>query len=128
MQFAATILLIDDDPSQLKLYRWILERGAFRVVPALVGSSSVSLPDPEVVSVDVVLLDYRLSSELTAADIAADVRNRFPKAPIVVLSDLPFMPDVAREFADGFVQKGEPEKLLKTVEAAVTLAESKRSH
>jgi DNA-binding NtrC family response regulator len=122
----ATVLLIDDDPSQLKLYRWILERGAFDVVPALVGSSSVSLPDSEAVF-DVVLLDYRLSSQLTAADVAALVHERFPLAPIIVLSELPFMPEAAREFADGFVQKGEPEKLLKTVEAAATLAESKRS-
>lgn len=127
MKFLTTVLLIDDDPSQLKLYRWVLERGAFEVVPALVGSTSVSLPEPEAISVDVVLLDYKLSSELTAADIAAMVRNKFPGAPIVVLSDLPFMPDAARGFADGFVQKGEPEKLLKTVAAAVTLAESKRS-
>lgn len=123
----AAVLLIDDDPSQLKLYRWVLERGAFKVMPALVGSTSVNLPDPEAISVDVVLLDYKLSSELTAADIAAMVRSKFPLAPIVVLSDLPFMPDAARGFADGFVQKGEPEKLLKTVAAAVTLVESKRA-
>src|SRR5690349_11885267 len=116
MRSAATVLLIDDDPSQLKLYRWILERGSFAVVPALVGSSSVDLPDPECMPVDVVLLDYRLSSELSAADVAQMVREKFFGAPIIVLSDLPFMPEAAREFADGFVQKGEPEKLLKTVQ------------
>src|SRR5690348_3281068 len=107
MKSAATVLLVDDDPSQIKLYRWILERGGFAVVSALVGGSSVSLPDPERVFVDVVLLDYRLSSELSAAAVAAMARNKFPMAPIVVLSELPFMPEAAKEFADGFVQKGE---------------------
>ena len=76
-----TILLIDDDPSQLKLYTWILERGSFAVVQALVGSTSVDLPDPANVSVDVVPLDYRLSSQLTPADIADLVRAKFPNAP-----------------------------------------------
>ena len=121
-----TVLLIDDDPSQLKLYRWILERGSFAVVQALVGGSSVDLPDSAEVSVDVVLLDYRLSSQLTAAEIADLVRARFPNVPIIVLSDLPFIPEEAKIYSSGFVQKGEPEKLLKTVAAAVTLWQSKR--
>ena len=119
-----TVLLIDDDPSQLKLYRWILERGSFAVVQALVGGSSVDLPDSAEVSVDVVLLDYRLSSQLTAAEIADLVRARFPNVPIIVLSDLPFIPEEAKIYSSGFVQKGEPEKLLKTVAAAVTLWQS----
>jgi len=121
-----TILLIDDDPSQLKLYTWILQRGSFAVVQALVGSTSVDLPDPANVSVDVVLLDFRLSSQLTAADIAGLVRAKFPNVPIIVLSELLFMPEDARAYASGFVPKGEPEKLLKTVSAAVTLSQSRR--
>ena len=126
MESTPTILLIDDDPSHLKLYRWILERSSFAVVTALVGSSSVELPDPATVSVDVALLDYRLSSQLTAVEIAELVRAKFPNAPIIVLSELPFFPEEARGYADGFVQKGEPEKLLKTVAAAATLSQSKQ--
>lgn len=122
----STVLLIDDDPSQLKLYTWILQRGSFAVVPALVGSTSVDLPDPANVSVDVVLLDYRLSSQLVAADIAELVRAKFPNAPIIVLSELPFMPEAARAYGNGFVPKGEPEKLLKVVSAAATLSQSRQ--
>ena len=126
MKVVPTILLIDDDPSQLKLYTWILERGSFAVVQALVGSTSVNLPDPAHVNVDVVLLDFRLSSELTATNIAELVRAKFPSTPIIVLSDLPFMPEEAKAYGSGFVPKGEPEKLLKTVSAAVTLSQSRQ--
>jgi DNA-binding NtrC family response regulator len=125
MKAMPTILLIDDDPSQLKLYTWILERVSFAVVQALVGSTSVDLPDPANVNVDVVLLDFRLSSQLAAADIAELVHAKFPNAPIIVLSELPFMPEAARAYGTGFVPKGEPETLLKTVSAAVTLSQSR---
>ena len=110
-----TVLLIDDDPSHLKLYGWILERASFAVRKALVRRVSVDLPDPESNRIDVVLMDYRLKSELTAGDVASQVRVAFPDPPIVVLSELPFMPEDARLFAHSFVTKGEPEKLLETL-------------
>jgi CheY-like chemotaxis protein len=77
-----------------------------------VRRESVDLPDPELNHIDVVLMDYRLCSELTPRDVATRVQAAFPGAPIIVLSELPFMPDDARSFAHDFVTKGEPERLL----------------
>ena len=108
-----TVLIIDDDPLHLTIYKWILEREGYDCKRALVGSTSVGLPGNE--PVDVVLLDYRLSSSLTAVEVAAQVRKAFPSAPIVVLSELPWMPDDIRAHADAFVNKGEPKLLLETI-------------
>jgi DNA-binding NtrC family response regulator len=114
------VLLIDDDPSHLKLYGWIVERASFAVRKALVRRESVDLPHPESTRVDVVLMDYRLNSELKARDVAHQVQAAFPVAPIIVLSELPFMPEDARSFAHYFVTKGEPEKLLEMLREVVS--------
>lgn len=110
------VLLIDDDPSHLKLYGWILERRSFVVHKALVGSTSVKLPQPGT-PVDVVVMDYRLRSSLDAGDVAELVKKNFPGVPIIVLSELPFIPEAARSFASGFVTKGEPDELVTMVTA-----------
>jgi|SRR5215469_13718333 len=108
-----TILIVDDDPLHLTIYAWILAREGYGCKKALVGSTSVELPHDEVI--DLVLLDYRLSSSLTATDLAEMVKKAFPAAPIVVLSELPWMPDDISPHAAAFVHKGEPKHLLETL-------------
>ena len=109
----STVLIIDDDPQHLRLYSWILERGGFRPVTALVGSNSVAFPEDQ--HPDVVALDYRLSSSLTSVDVARMVQSRYPGTPILVLSELPWMPDNIAPYAQAFVNKGEPDQLLETL-------------
>ena len=77
------------------------------------GSRSVELPDNA--HVDAVLLDYRLASELTAVDIAKRLKQVFPAAPVVILSEMPWMPDDIAPHAAAFVHKGEPQQLLDTL-------------
>jgi DNA-binding NtrC family response regulator len=108
-----TILIIDDDPLHLKIYTWILQREGYRCLTAVVGSTSVNLPMNE--AVDLVLLDYRLNSSLRSPDVAQLVERAFPSAPIVVLSEAPWMPDDMRSHAAGFVNKGSPTMLLETL-------------
>jgi len=62
-----------------------------------------------------VLLDYRLNSSLTAADVTDQLQVDFPSAPIIILSELPWMPEDAQRYAKGFVHKGEPDLLMETV-------------
>jgi CheY-like chemotaxis protein len=111
----ATILIVDDNPSHLKLYSWIVEQRGWNATTALVGSTKVDLPDTA--PIDVILLDYRLSSTLTAMDVAKLLKQNYPLAPIVVLSEMPWMPDDMRGQAAAFVHKGEPQRLLDTLEA-----------
>ena len=112
-----TILIVDDDPLHLTIYKWILQREGYQCRTALVGSTSVDLPLSE--RIDLVLLDYRLSSSLTAPEVAEQVKSAFPEAPIVVLSELPWMPDDIRAYAAAFVNKGEPKRLIETLAAVL---------
>ena len=108
-----TVLIIDDDSLHLTIYTWILGREGYKCRTSLVKSSSVELPVND--TVDLVLLDYRLSSSLMAIDVAEQVKGAFPSAPIVVLSELQWMPDDIRAHASAFVSKGEPHLLLQTI-------------
>jgi DNA-binding NtrC family response regulator len=109
-----TVLIIDDDPLHLKLYTWILQRNGYKCLTAQVKSASVDLPKDVVL--DVVLLDYRLSSSLSASDVARQVKQAFASIPIIVLSEVQWMPDDMREHAAGFVNKGDPQKLVERID------------
>jgi DNA-binding NtrC family response regulator len=111
----ATVLIVDDDPSHLKIYSWIIERGGYRTVPILAWPQPLAIPQAE--AVDLVLLDYRLGESLSAPDVAEQIRSTFPAAPILVLSDLMHMPEDMKDHATAFVRKGNPEQLLQTVDS-----------
>jgi len=112
-----TVLIVDDDPSHLKLYSWVLERGGFHPVTALVDGDTVSIPDGQ--PIDAAVLDYRLGPHLTAVDVAKRLRHGSPAMPILVLSDLPWMPEDVAPYASGFVRKGEPQQLIEMVGSLV---------
>ncbi len=108
-----TVLIIDDDPLHLKLYTWILQRNGYKCLTAQVKSTSVELPKGA--ALDVVLLDYRLSSSLSASDVARQVKQAFASVPILVLSEVQWMPDDMREHATDFINKGDPQKLVERI-------------
>lgn len=114
---APHVLVIDDSADHLRLFSRILTKAGYRCSTALVGSRSVDLTTAG--HVDVVTLDYRLQSTLRAVDVANLVREFHPEAPIIVLSELEWMPDDMKPFAFAFVRKGEPEELLHTLEEAL---------
>lgn len=106
------VLIIDDDPSHLRIYGWIIQSAGFEPSPALVGLGPLELPDTEI---DLVLLDYHLNGDVTAAEIAQQLREKYQNAPILVLSDALMMPDDIAPFVDGFIRKGDPARLVETV-------------
>ena len=111
-QVRATVLFIDDDSQHLKLYQWVIERGPFTVVPLLVGKNICELPEERP---DIIALDYRLKGPLTAVEIAKKLNAKYPKAPIVVLSEVDWLPEDIAPHAVAFVSKGEPELLIDTL-------------
>lgn len=113
MNHQTAILLIDDDPAHLHIYRMIVETAGFKGVPVLVSSRGLEFPQGE--RVDAVLLDYRLAPNISAAEVAKRARERYPSVPIVILSDLYDAPADTAPFVQGFVRKGSPEKLLATL-------------
>jgi DNA-binding NtrC family response regulator len=112
----SSVLIIDDDQLHLTIYTWILERAGYKCKTVLVGKT-VELPVSE--PVDVVLLDYRLNSTFTAVDIAHRVKAAFPAAPIIVLSELEWVPDDIRAHVVGFAYKGNPKGLIETVSSVL---------
>ena len=105
-----TILLIDDDASHLKLHSIILGRAGYNALPVMVRKQNVEIPENELVSLT--LLDYRLGSGLSAPDVARRLKEVFPSKPILVLSELQWIPDDIAGLVDGFSRKGEPDQLL----------------
>ncbi len=108
-----TILIVDDDRLHLKLYTWILQAEGYKCESALVQSTSVDLPSEA--AIDLVLLDYRLSSSLTPVDVIQQLRQQFPAAPVVILSEMQWMPDDVKNHAHAFVNKGDPKGLVETI-------------
>jgi CheY-like chemotaxis protein len=113
----ARILLIDDEPAHLKLYGLIVEQAGYDTAALLIGNKIVNFP---VGPIDLVILDYRLGGGVKAPEIAGLAKTMYPKAPIIVLSDMQWMPSDIAAFANGFVRKGEPEQLLEAIAAALT--------
>jgi DNA-binding response OmpR family regulator len=120
MPTVSKILLIDDNPSHLTLYSLILKQAGFHATSVLVDGDGVEFP---VEAVDLVLLDYRLGMA-SSIDVAKKVQSKFPRVPIIVLSDMQWMPDDIAPFATTFVRKGEPEQLLATVASTLDGAAS----
>ncbi len=107
-----SVLIIDDDPSHLRIYGWIIQSAGFKSASALVTFDALDLPNVEI---DLVLLDYHLNGRLTAIDVAKLSREQYKTAPILVLSDAMMMPDDIAPFVDGFIRKGDPARLVETL-------------
>jgi DNA-binding NtrC family response regulator len=108
----ASVLIIDDDPMHLRIYAWIIDAAGYRSLPALVTGKSIDFPrDPA----DLVVMDYRLTGQLTAVEAAEQVRARFPGVPIIVLSDMLDLPSDIAPYVRAFVRKGEPGRLVETL-------------
>lgn len=67
------VLIIDDDPSHLRIYGWIIPSAGFESVFALVTFDALDLPSADV---DLVLLDYHLNGSMSATAVARLLRER----------------------------------------------------
>lgn len=105
--------MIDDDPVHLQIYEWVLKSAGYETVAALVRGTGVDIPKHR--TIDLVVLDYRLTGDIKATDAAKLVKEAYPDAPIILLSDLFGLPDDVAPYVKAFVRKGEPEKLIATV-------------
>lgn len=123
MDGRTSVLIIDDDPTHLRIYGWIIGAAGYEAMPALVTGGHIGFPDGQV---DVVVMDYRLSGQLTAVEAAEETQRRYPQAPIIVLSDMYDLPADIAPYAQAFVRKGEPAKLVETLASLATGAGSVR--
>ena len=112
MDGSTSVLIIDDDPMHLRIYSWIVGQAGYEALPALVTGDRIDFPGRPV---DLVIMDYRLTPQMTAVAAAEAAKARFPDAPIVVLSDLYDLPADIAPYARAFVRKGEPARLVETL-------------
>jgi DNA-binding NtrC family response regulator len=118
-----SVLIIDDDPTHLRIYGWIIGAAGYEAMPALVTGDHIDYPDGEA---DVVVMDYRLTGQMTAVEAAAKTQRRYPNAPIVVLSDMYDLPADIAPYVKAFVRKGEPAKLVETLASLTGMAGAMR--
>lgn len=104
-----SVLIVDDNPTHLELYRMIVEQAGFTGLPVLVSYSGIQLPAEPV---DAVLLDYRLGPHMTGYDAVMKVRGQYPATPILILSEMYESPSDTAPYVQAFVRKGNPEELL----------------
>lgn len=109
----AKVLIVDDDPSHLEIYGLLIQQAGLEPVPALVRFLGLDLPADAHIAL--VLLDYKLHSVKTSAEIAQEIRSLYPSAPVVLLSDMWSLPSDIEPYVTDFVRKGQPAKLLETV-------------
>jgi CheY-like chemotaxis protein len=107
---AKTILLVDDDQKHLMLHSMILRNAGFRPIVTVVGAELIDVQQNE--SPSLIFLDYQLNSKVDARQLAGLLRQRFPDAPLIVLSARDTLPDDMKEVAAGFLHKGDPKDLV----------------
>jgi DNA-binding NarL/FixJ family response regulator len=107
-----SVVIIDDDPMHLRIYGWIIGEAGYEPLPALVTGDRIDFPEKPA---QIVVMDYRLSDRMTAVQAAEMVRLRYPGAPILVLSDVYDLPEDIALYAQAFVRKGEPAKLVEVL-------------
>jgi DNA-binding NtrC family response regulator len=113
MENCHSVLMIDDDPTHLQIYGWILKSAGFAPCLALARNDGIEMPDNQ--TIEVAVLDYRLTVSLKATDAAKLVNEAFPGVPIILLSDMYGVPEDIAPYVQAFVRKGEPEKLIATI-------------
>ncbi|GIW41942.1 MAG: hypothetical protein KatS3mg076_2519 [Candidatus Binatia bacterium] len=126
---AHTILVIDDDPSVLRLTRTVLERRGHRVLTAERPRDGLRLFRKE--SVDLVLVDYFLP-EMSGEEVVRKLREYDPLVHIILQTargaDVPCEKLLAELDVQGFHDKLEgPRKLLESVDSGLRARKKLRS-
>ena len=104
------ILCIDDDSQSLKVRGILLESMGYKVWSEPDAEHGLrAFKDHEV---DAVVMDYEMPG-MNGADAALEMKRLRPEVPVLILSALPWLPEGAPyEAIDGFIQKGEPLRVL----------------
>jgi CheY-like chemotaxis protein len=109
-----TVLCIDDQPEGLAIRKIFLETFGYEVLLAQSGREGLKLLENN--TIDALVLDYRMP-EMDGAAVALEVRKKWPKLPIVMLSGyVAEIPSHVHNLVSAFVSKGSPpSELLETL-------------
>lgn len=107
------ILIVDDDPYHLDIYAMLVRQAGYEPVPIAVRFQNTDFPQDK--GIGLIVLDYKLNTFKTTAQLAEELHERYPGAPILLLSDVWDLPPEMKPHVAAFVRKGEPEKLFDAV-------------
>lgn len=111
------VVCIDDRPHLLELRKASLESLGYHVKTAPSGVAAIKLL--EETSAAVVVLEYKLEG-MDAEAVAFQIKQRFPKLPIVMLSAFTEMPERILWLVDEYLLKSEPLEVLGRIIERVT--------
>ncbi len=103
------LLCVDDRPQMLQVRRANLEPLGYFVVTATNASAAISIL--EQLAVAAVLLEYKHEG-IDAEAVAYQIKQRFPREPIILLSAYSDMPERTLWLVDGYVMRSEPRERL----------------
>ncbi len=98
----AALLCVDDDQAVLECEKAFLESFGHTVTTASSGREALDLI--AVHSFDVVIVDYCMP-EMNGQELAIAMRRVWPRAPIIMLSGTPDIPEQVLKLVDTFVTK-----------------------
>ena len=98
---AHTILVVEDNPKNLKLIRAVLEFSGFEVIEAMSGEEGVRLAGEA--SPDLILMDLQLPG-IDGAEALRQIRSTAdgPGVPVVAVTAFAMSDDREKAFASGF--------------------------
>ena len=109
-----TVLCVDDLPQVLELRKATLESHNYCVKTASSGYTAMKILEESPVAA--ILLEYKMEG-LDAEAVAYQIKQRFPKLPIILLSAYAEVPERILWLVDEYVPKSElPEGLVRTIE------------
>lgn len=111
------ILCIDDDPSILQMYRFLLECSGFTTHTAANGRDGITILQSH--PIDSVILDY-VMNEIDGHSLSAEIRKIRPEIPLIMVSAHPNARESSSYSADVFIRKGDdPEVLLDVLKSVL---------
>lgn len=100
---AAVILCVDDEPNALVLRKLVLQKAGYHVLTASSAFQALDVLDAE--KVDLVLSDQLMPGQ-TGTELARQIKTKWPKVPVILLSGVNEIPPDAG-IADMFLSKVE---------------------
>jgi len=99
------IVCVDDNLLVLKVLQWYLETRGYLALPYSSGVEALSAIAKA--GADAVVLDYNMPG-MNGGELAAALRSRDPRIPIVMFSGEADVPAESLALVDRFVEKGQP--------------------
>ncbi len=113
------VLLLDDDPVQLKIRETILRAAGLTVSIATTPESALATLKVAANKIGVIVTDHLLQGQ-TGADFVRDLRGFNPDIPVLVLSGMPEIEDEYKGMKAEVRQKPlPPEELIRLVRQAL---------